>query len=416
MANLKTLTANELPQEDIILVINCGSSTVKYKLIAIASNQILLKGVFDGIAHQLVQHSYEWLDQQKKLQQTTNTLSNISYAACFKIIAELIATLKCKSPTAIGHRVVHGGEEFIKPTLIDTAVIAKIEQLSLLAPLHNPINLQGIRLSMDLFPTQLHIAVFDTAFHQTMPDYAYRYPIVKSWYTEHDIRKYGFHGTSHQYVAQQAANYLKKPLATLNLITLHLGNGDSVSAIERGKCIDTSMGFTPLAGLMMGTRCGDIDPAIPLYMQQTSNMTPIQVSDELNHQSGLLAVAGSHDMREILKQNRLGDLDSKLALRMYCYRIKKYIGSYLALLGPVDAIIFTAGVGENSAEIRSRCCQQLEHLGISIDNDLNQHTTADITTINSKDSKIKVLVIKTNEERQIANEVSAFIKSHLVTN
>lgn len=410
MTKLNTSLENEVPQDDIILVINCGSSTVKYKLLETATNQILLKGVFEDIEQQHVPHSYEWLDDTKQLHQANNALSNASYATCFNVIAEIIRSIKCQSPTAVGHRVVHGGEEFIKPTLINATVIAKIEQLSVLAPLHNPINLQGICLCIDLFPNVPHIAVFDTAFHQSMPDYAYRYPIAEYWYTDHDIRKYGFHGTSHQYVAQQAANYLQKPLATLNLITLHLGNGDSATAIQQGQCIDTSMGFTPLAGLMMGTRCGDIDPAIPLYMQKSTNMDREQVRDELNHQSGLIALTGSQDMREILQRSNQGDAASELALNMYCYRIKKYLGAYLALLGPVDAIVFTAGVGENSAEIRSRCCQQLEHFGIHIDAGLNEHASDDISTISTYDSQIKLLVIKTNEERQIANEVSLFMK------
>lgn len=412
MDNLNTSIYGETPQDDIILVINCGSSTLKYKLLAIATNQILLKGIFEGIEQQQVQHSYSWLDDQKQSQEQNDALTNSSYATCFNAIAEVIRSIKCKSPTAVGHRVVHGGEEFIKPTFINETIIAKIEQLSVLAPLHNPINLQGICLCIDLFPNVPHIAVFDTAFHQSMPDYAYRYPIAESWYSDHHIRKYGFHGSSHQYVAQQAANYLQKPLATLNLISLHLGNGDSVTAIQQGRCIDTSMGFTPLAGLMMGTRCGDIDPAIPLYMQQSANMSPTQVSDELNHQSGLLAMAGNHDMREILKQSNNGDPASELALKMYCYRIKKYLGTYFAILGRVDAIIFTAGVGENSAEIRSRCCLQLDHIGINLDAELNEQTIDDISAINTSTSLIKLLVIKTNEERQIANEVSAFLKDN----
>ena len=410
MANLEKGLQVNTAIADIILVINCGSSTLKYKLLDIASNQILLKGVFEGIEQQQVQHSYEWLDDVKESHQTNDALFDADYATCFNSIAALINAIKCQSPTAVGHRVVHGGEQFIKPTLINNSVIEKIERLSVLAPLHNPINLLGIHLCLDLFPKLPHIAVFDTAFHQTMPDYAYRYPIAESWYSDHDIRKYGFHGTSHQYVAQQAANYLQKPLPTLNLITLHLGNGDSIAAIQQGQCIDTSMGFTPLAGLMMGTRCGDIDPAIPLYMQQTSNMSPTQVSDELNHQSGLFAVAGSQDMRNVLQQSNDGDPASQLAIDMYCYRIKKYIGAYLALLGHVDAIIFTAGVGENSAEIRSRCCQQLESFGINIDAHLNEQAIDDISAINTSTSPIKLFVIKTNEERQIANEVSAFIK------
>lgn len=415
MTKLTSSMSVELPRDNIILVINCGSSTIKYKLLAVADNQILLKGVFEGLFEnqdqQHIKHHYAWRDTKNLQREKSDTLLSADYAVCFDTINHLINTLNCQRPTAIGHRVVHGGEDFIKPTLINAAVIEKIKQLSVLAPLHNPINLQGIRLCLALFQDIPHTAVFDTAFHQTMPDYAYRYPIAASWYSDHHIRKYGFHGSSHQYVAQQAANYLQKPLATLNLITLHLGNGDSVTAIQQGQCIDTSMGFTPLAGLMMGTRCGDIDPAIPLYMQQTSNMDPEQVSDELNHQSGLLAVAGSHDMRDVLKQSHQGHAASTLAIKMYCSRIKKYIGGYIALLGSVDAIIFTAGVGENSAEIRWQCCQQLEQLGIYIDPDLNDQAVNDISAINTLQSPVKLLVIKTNEERQIANEVSAFIKS-----
>lgn len=403
----------EQPQNDIILVINCGSSTIKYKLMDIADNKILLKGLFEGIEQQHVQHMYSWLDNEHQQHEKTDALLNTDFAACFNAISQVIKRIKCKSPTALGHRVVHGGEDFIKPTLINATVMAKIEQLSILAPLHNPINLQGIHLCFDLFQNVPHIAVFDTSFHQTMPDYAYRYPIADSWYSKHHIRKYGFHGTSHQYVAQQAADYLKKPLSTLNLITLHLGNGDSIAAIQLGKCIDTSMGFTPLAGLMMGTRCGDIDPAIPMYMQQATNMNSTQVSEELNHQSGLLAVAGSQDMRDILKQSNNKQSSNALAINMYCSRIKKFIGAYLAILGRVDAIIFTAGVGENSAEIRTRCCEQLEHIGIRIDADLNDRVIDDISPISTTNSPIKLFVIKTNEERQIANEVSAFLKEKI---
>tara|TARA_R110002050_G_scaffold1244_4_gene8664 strand:- start:95242 stop:96480 length:1239 start_codon:yes stop_codon:yes gene_type:complete len=408
MANLEPNLDVNANIDDIVLVINCGSSTVKYKLLATASNQTLIKGVFEGIEQQHVSHHYSWFNN-KQQHEKCDHLFKLDYAACFSAIYQVINHTNCKMPTLVGHRVVHGGEAFITPTLINDSVLTKIDQLSVLAPLHNPINLQGIRLCLNLFKNIPHIAVFDTAFHQTMPNYAYRYPIADDWYTNHNIRKYGFHGTSHHYVAQQAANYLQKPLTTLNLITLHLGNGDSVAAIKHGLCIDTSMGFTPLAGLMMGTRCGDIDPSIPLYMQQTSKMSPTQVTNELNYQSGLYAVAGKQDMREILKQSNDGDAASKLAIEMYCYRIKKYLGAYLALLGPVDAIIFTAGVGENSAEIRSRCCQQLEHLGIKIDADLNEQVSDEVSAFNSNVSPIKLLVIKTNEERQIANEVSAFM-------
>lgn len=398
--------------DDIILVINSGSSSVKYQLLAMATNTVLLKGLFEGIGRGEVQHSFTWQTKDGQ-QQTKNTvLANADYAHCFTAIADIISDLNCPPPTAIGHRIIHGGDVFAKATLIDEAVIAQIEQLSVLAPLHNSINVQCIRTFIDLYPTVPQIAVFDTAFHQSMPDYAYRYPVPDLWYSEHKVRKYGFHGTSHHYIAQQAADYLHQPLSDLNIISLHLGNGASIAAIEKGKSIDTSMGFTPLAGLMMGTRCGDIDPAIPLYMQQQTKASPSQINDELNHHSGLLAIAGSQDMRDVIKQSENGDAASTLAIKMYCYRLKTHIGAYLAALGHVDAIIFTGGIGEHSALIRAQTCQNLQGLGIKIDSDLNDNITDDISPINTTQSPIKVLVIKTDEERQIAIEVGALMSCY----
>ena len=407
----KSLDSDKL-QEDIILVINCGSSTVKYQLLNMATQQLLLKGVFEGLCQEQGQHSYTWFTHNGLQQQNTISLISPDYPACFDALADIISENKYPRPTAIGHRVVHGGEVFTGPALIEASILAKIEQLSVLAPLHNPVNLEGIRLCLALYPHVPQVAVFDTAFHQTMPDYVYRYPISASWYSEHHIRKYGFHGTSHQYVAQQAADYLQTPLATLNLITVHLGNGASIAAIEQGQCIDTSMGFTPLEGLMMGTRCGDIDPAIPLYMQKATGLNATQVSDELNHHSGLLAVAGEQDMRDVLLRSNNGEPTAELAIKMYCYRIKKYIGAFLAAIGHVDAIIFTGGIGENSAVIRSRCCDGLELLGIKIDFDLNEPPNGSSVSLISCDTgNIKVLAVKTNEELQIANEVVNYIKS-----
>lgn len=411
MAILNKLLDLEKFQEDIVLVINCGSSSVKYQLLAMSTEQILLKGQFEGLCQELGRHSYAWLDDNGCEREDTITLTNPTYPASLSNIKDIISKIKCPSPTAIGHRVVHGGDVFAQSTLIDPSVLAEIEQLSVLAPLHNPLNLQGIRLSLALFPYVPQVAVFDTAFHQSMPDYAYRYPISESWYSEYGIRKYGFHGMSHQYVAHQAADYLEKPLAALNLITLHLGNGASIAAIEQGQCIDTSMGFTPLEGLMMGTRCGDIDPAIPLYMQKVKSINATKVSDELNHHSGLLAVAGAQDMRDVLSRSKEANTNAELAIKMYCYRIKKYIGAFLAAIGYVDAIIFTGGIGENEAVIRSRCCEGLERFGIKIDFDLNETPKGEVSLISCEGSEVEVLAIRTNEELQIANDVVNFIKS-----
>lgn len=394
--------------DDCILVINSGSSTVKYQLLDIGTETVWIKGMLE-IGQAQGKHLYHWRDGSGQLHENRSVLQNPTYSVCFAAIAKVFTTVKCPQPSAIGHRVVHGGEDFVIPTLITPEVLAKIEQLSQLAPLHNPANEQGICVCLDLFPNVPQVAVFDTAFHQTMPDYVYRYPLPDSWYSKYNIRRYGFHGSSHRYVSGKAAEFLQKPLESLNLITLHLGNGASIAAIEHGLCIDTSMGFTPLEGLMMGTRCGDIDPSIPLYMQQATNMSVVQVSDELNHHSGLLGLTGSQDMRELLNRSELGDQPSELAISMYCYRIKKYIGAYIAALGQVDALVFTGGVGENAADIRTRCCNDLNVFGIAIDHDLNRLPVDQISAISPAGHSLYVLVIRTNEELQIAQEVVALL-------
>ncbi len=394
-----------------VFVINCGSSTVKYQLIELPSERVLVKGLFDDIGDKQTNHHYCWQDKSGHYhdESLVMTAFSFSYSDCFVMIAEVFSKHGLLQPNVIGHRVVHGGELFSQPTLIDGAVLAQIDQLSSLAPLHNPTNVQGIKECLTLFPDVHQVAVFDTAFHQTLPEYAYRYPVPEKWYSEYHIRKYGFHGSSHCYVAQQAAEHLHTPVSQLNLITLHLGNGASIAAIKNGQCIDTSMGFTPLEGLMMGSRSGDIDPAISLHLQQ-QGMTAEQLSDELNHHSGLLAVAGSHDMRQILRQREQGDVNSQLAIDMYCYRIKKYIGAYTAALGHVDALIFTGGVGENSASIRWQVCDNLNGLGIEIDAKCNEFSVDERLEISDTESRVKIIVIRTNEELQIAREVNAFLQ------
>lgn len=308
----------------------------------------------------------------------------------------------------VGHRIVHGGEEFTKPTIITDQVKEKIKQTFQLAPLHNPSGYKGIEVAEKIFAKANQVAVFDTAFHQTLPPEAYRYAIPDYLYKNYNIRVYGFHGTSHNYVAKQAAKYLNKPNS--KLISIHLGNGCSMCAVKDGKSIETSMGFGPLCGLIMGTRSGDIDGTIIFYLIEQFGFTSEQVSDLLNKQSGMLGLTGFSDMRDITKAINEGNINAKLAYAMCAYRIKKYIGAYSAILNGLDAIIFTAGVGENDVLLRNLVCNDLEYLGIRLDEDKNRNPLKAKGEINQPDSPVKVLVIPTNEEVEIANQCYAVIK------
>ena len=305
---------------------------------------------------------------------------------------------------AIGHRVVHGGEDFHEPVLLDATVIHTIEELVPLAPLHNPANLAGIRVSRELAPDTPQVAVFDTAFHQTIPEHAYLYALPRKLYKNNKVRRYGFHGTSHGYVAEQAAKHIGRPLNELRVISLHLGNGASAAAIHNGKCIDTSMGLTPLEGLIMGTRSGDLDPAILFYLSRETGLDMDGLDRMLNKQSGLKGICGENDMRQITESASRGDNRAQLALTMFCYRLKKYIGSYMAALGGVDCLIFTGGIGENSSLVRKMSCEGLQPFGITVDpikNDQRHHNTYAIQT---GESNTKILVIPTNEELEIARQ------------
>ncbi len=305
---------------------------------------------------------------------------------------------------AIGHRVVHGGERFRSPTVVDDAVAGAIRDMIPLAPLHNPANLDGIEVARRLFPQVPSVAVFDTAFHQTMPRTAYRYAIPEYLYREHRVRRYGFHGTSHHYVAERAAALLGKPFHQCNLITLHLGNGASATAIRGGKSVDTSMGMTPLEGLVMGTRCGDIDPAIHFYLCKNLGLDYGTLEDLLNRQSGLLGLCGVNDMREIQRRAEEGDDRAELAIGITAHRLKKYIGAYYAELGRVDAVVFTGGIGENDADMRCRACEDLDGLGIKLDDAANLASERGERRISTRDSPVQVLVIPTNEELAIARQ------------
>ena len=313
--------------------------------------------------------------------------------------------------TAVGHRVVHGGEAFQSPTIIDDKVIAAIKENIPLAPLHNPPNLTGIKVAKTIFPAVPQVAVFDTAFHQTIPMRAFLYAIPFELYQKDKVRRYGFHGTSHAYVAERAAHYLGRPLTDVNLITIHLGNGASMAAVKKGKSIDTTMGMTPLAGLVMGTRSGDVDPALPFFLADYLEMSLKEIDTLLNKESGLKGMCGDNDMREVIEKKNRGVERAKVALEVYTYRIKKYIGAYYAGLGHLDGIVFTAGIGENSPEVREMCCEGLHKLGIVIDAKKNRTTDKGERLISTTDSQVNILVIPTNEELRIAQETKKVIET-----
>jgi len=341
----------------------------------------------------------------------------VDHHAAFEIITENLtgpdaAVIDSLAEVAaVGHRVVHGAEQFVASTRIDEAVEKAIERFSELAPLHNPPNLTGIREARKAIPHALHVAVFDTAFHQTMPPRAWRYAIPAEFYRKHGIRRYGFHGTSHRYVTQRAAELLEIPLAKLDAITCHLGNGCSVTAVKGGRSVDTSMGFTPLEGVVMGTRSGSIDPAIPIFMAATLGMTPSQVDNVLNKNSGLLGLSGlSNDMRRVCEAARAANEDARLALEVFAYSVKKYIGAYMAVLGGARAVVFTGGIGERGQDVREMILDGLEGVGIILDNAANARVLGAEGTVTTDDSPVKVLVIPTNEELLIARDTVAIAK------
>ena len=396
-----------------ILVLNCGSSSIKYQLIEMEQDKPLCRGVVARIGEQASYIQHETRENSIK-----TIVPVLNHREGLKIIVDYLLNEKhgvlkdISEIFAIGHRVVHGGEIFLDPTLITEDVIKKIRECCSLAPLHNPANLVGIEEAEKLFPNIPHVAVFDTAFHKTIPKKAYMYAIPYEFYEQYGIRKYGFHGTSCRYVSMRASEILRKPLDQLKMIVCHLGNGVTVDAIEWGRSIDTSMGLTPLEGLMMGTRSGDIDPGVIFHLHKKANLNIEEIENILNHKSGLLGVSGvSNDMRDIIKRAKEGDERCKLALEMFVYRVKKYIGSYAAVMGGLDVLVFTAGIGENSPIIRSMICENLSFLGIKVNEELNSKTIGFDGIISTPDSKISVLVVVTNEEKMIALETLETIKN-----
>ena len=368
-----------------ILVLNSGSSSIKYRVYD--GDELLIKGLIEQIGEPgspVPDHMAGFRDLMTRLAD-----------------AGLSDGLD-----AIGHRVVHGGEEFVEPSIIDASVIERIRAQIPLAPLHNPANLTGIEVAYQLRPDLRQVAVFDTAFHRTMPPRAYRYALPESLYVQHGVRRYGFHGTSHAFVAEEAVAHLGRSLDESNLITLHLGNGASIAAIEGGRSVDTSMGMSPLEGLVMGTRSGDIDPAIVFHLVRDAGMAPAEVEVMLNHESGLKGLCGDNDMRTIQHRADGDDEAASLALDVYCYRIKKYLGAYYAVLGRVDAIVFTGGVGENQPGVRARVTAGLDRLGIVIDPARNAHAdpTHGPAPIHAEGSEVALMVVATDEELSIARQ------------
>ena len=396
-----------------VMVINSGSSSIKYKLYRSDTWRSVAAGTVTRIGEAEGEMKCRWTADDGAEQNRVQSLPIPNHRVGLdRIVAGLHETgalADVSELAAIGHRVVHGGEQFNRATRVDDHVAAVIRGLIPLAPLHNPAALDGIEVARDLFPTVPQVAVFDNAFHQTMPPEAYRYAIPEYLYREHRVRRYGFHGTSHYYVAKRAAVLLGRPLAECNLITLHLGNGASATAIRAGQSVDTSMGLTPLEGLVMGTRCGDIDPAIHFYLCRNADMGTDALDALFNRQSGLLGICGVNDMREIHRLAGEGDRNAQLAVGIFCHRLKKYLGAYYAELGRVDAVVFTGGIGENDADVRQRTCAGLETLGIHLDAGANASPGGGERAITSADSPVKVLVIPTNEELEIAQQAFAAV-------
>lgn len=392
-----------------VLVVNSGSSSLKYQLVDVAAGEALATGLVErigqgeGRATHTVPHPSDGSGGEFR-----DELAIPDHDAAFSwmlgAFAEHGPSLHEHAPVAVGHRVVQGGARFFEPTVITDLVKINIDELSVLAPLHNPANLAGIVSAQHAFPDVPHVAVFDTAFHQTMPPASYTYAIDAEVAEKHRVRRYGFHGTSHRFVSRAAAAFLGRPVEELKLIVLHLGNGASACAVDGGRSVETSMGMTPLEGLVMGTRSGDVDPAVLLHLQRRAGLDVDEVDDLLNKRSGILGLGGHGDMRDLVAAAESGDARAELALEVYAHRIRSYVGAYAAQLGRVDAIVFTAGVGENAAEVRARSLAGLEGFGVELDAERNAVRARAARRISTDDARIQVLVVPTNEELEIARQ------------
>ncbi|MDT8901233.1 acetate/propionate family kinase [Anaeroselena agilis] len=390
----------------VILVVNCGSSSIKYQLFNMTDESVLAKGLVERIGLEGAQLTHQPAGKEKVV--LTADIKNHSIG--IKMVLEALThaehgVLKSMQEiNAIGHRVVHGAEKFADSVLITPQVMDALEECIDLAPLHNPPNILGINACAELMPKTPQVGVFDTAFHQTMPKYSFLYGLPYEAYEKYGVRRYGFHGTSHRYVSQRAGELMDEHITNLRIITCHLGNGASIAAVKHGKSVDTSMGFTPLEGLVMGTRCGEIDPAIITYLMKKEGLTPDQIDTYLNKKSGVLGLSGiSSDFRDIEEAANEGNERAQLALDVFAYKVRKYIGGYVAAMGGVDAIVFTAGLGENSVSMRDKICQGLEFLGTRID-PVKNNVRGKATEISVDGAKVKIFVIPTNEELVIARD------------
>ncbi|HWM56430.1 MAG TPA: acetate kinase [Pseudonocardia sp.] len=393
-----------------VLVINTGSSTIKYQLLDLPEGdgdpEVLAAGLVDRIGDQGATLKHRTAEHEL----TVDDPIDDHEAGFRRMLDAFEQTGTPQDLTAVGHRVVHGGERFDGPVLVDDDVLAAIHDLTPLAPLHNPSNALGIEVARRLHPDLPQVAVFDTAFHRTMPPRAYRYAVPRELAARYAIRRFGFHGTSHQYVSRKAAQHLGRPLAELDLITLHLGNGASATAVAGGRSVDTSMGLTPLPGLVMGTRSGDIDPAVVFHLHREAGMDLDEIETMLTRKSGLLGLAGAGDLREVRRRIEAGDAAAAEALDILCYRVRSYIGAYAAALGRVDAIVFTAGIGENDAQLRAQVCAGLEGFGVRVDDERNTAGGRGVRDVSASDSRVRVLVVPTDEELEIARQALSLVR------
>lgn len=392
-----------------ILVVNSGSSSVKFQLVDPDSGESLASGLVERIGESdgrvELDHRGESAERTQHIEDHGDGL-----ALAFEMLADAGIELG-SDVTAVGHRVVHGGTVFFRPTIIDDAVVQQISDLSSLAPLHNPPNVLGIEVARKQLPNVPHVAVFDTAFFHSLPDAAATYAIDAAVAAEHDIRRYGFHGTSHHYVSEQVARFLERDLGDLKQIVLHLGNGASASAVDGGRAVDTSMGLTPLEGLVMGTRSGDIDPGVIMHLRRSAGMSVDDIDTLLNRRSGLIGLSGVNDFRELQQRIDDGDASARLAYDVYIHRLRKYIGAYMIGIGRLDVITFTAGVGENAAAVRADALANLEHFGIRIDSERNAVRSKQARVISADSSAVTVLVVPTNEELAIARATDDLVRS-----
>lgn len=396
-----------------ILVVNCGSSSIKYKLFEEGPLKDVASGLLERIGNRpaILKHEVKGVVTKMEVD-VSDHRQGLEFILKVLLNTEPRAIESLDEIIAVGHRVVHGGDVFFESTLVDEKVLQVLQGWSRLAPLHNPPNIAGIKAAQSLLPRTPQVAVFDTAFHQTMPETAYLYAIPYELYEKHGIRRYGFHGTSHKYVVHKAAEILGEPIERLRMITCHLGNGCSITAVKNGKSIDTSMGFTPLEGLVMGTRSGDIDPSIVFYLIN-QGIPPKEVEELLNRKSGLLGISGvSNDIRDVEREAGAGNKRAKLALEIFAYRAKKYIGAYAAALGGMDVLVFTGGIGENDPLMRKMICSDMEFLGLKINDRANAAVVGKTGIISDEESRVKVLVIPTDEEFAIAEETRKCLLKH----